>query len=347
MDENELVAHVVNMGSTHLPLLCLFMAQQTSPTQRDWIVNSGTHQQTGTVTGRAGRASQSCTELYSSQQQFHFTDASTHMCHKWNQFDLYHTLWPPHLISLGNGKTISALEVGDTLNQVSMPLIAGNCMLCETFTKNKQSVRKLKMLECRAPGDIPNIKCPGDDSRTLSKRPAMASTNSPSQTVHPQLNKPELNSFDGESRRLTIASTYSLSHLTVNGIHPNTEETEWLACGIGPQPIQTYSDSPRGLRVPMSTVEDANGPTTWVPAWKCQKDTVKGSVNTSDQSDQRRSHYQSNSTPKFKFRGERIKMDVRSNKKWANGDRLTYQRVLSQPLNVLTWNMPTTGKMVS
>ena len=32
------------------------------------------HQQTGTVTGRAGRASQSCTELYSSPQQFHFTD---------------------------------------------------------------------------------------------------------------------------------------------------------------------------------------------------------------------------------------------------------------------------------
>ena len=42
-EETELAAHVVNMGSTHLPLLCPFMAQQTSiPTQRDWIVDFGT-----------------------------------------------------------------------------------------------------------------------------------------------------------------------------------------------------------------------------------------------------------------------------------------------------------------
>ena len=39
------------------------------------------HQQTGTVTGRTGRASQSCTELHSSPQQFHFTDASLAYIH--------------------------------------------------------------------------------------------------------------------------------------------------------------------------------------------------------------------------------------------------------------------------
>ena len=46
------------------------------------------HQQTGTVTGRAGRASQSCTELYGSPQQFHFTDVVV----------LAWTCWCRHLI---------------------------------------------------------------------------------------------------------------------------------------------------------------------------------------------------------------------------------------------------------
>ena len=64
-EEKGLVAHVANMGSTHLPALYLFVVRQTSPTQRDWIIDS---------------------------------DASTHTCRERNQFGLNHTLWPPHLI---------------------------------------------------------------------------------------------------------------------------------------------------------------------------------------------------------------------------------------------------------
>ena len=64
-EEKGLMAHVVNMGSTHLPALYPFVVRQTSPTQRDWIVDS---------------------------------DASTHMCRERNQFRLNHALWPPHLI---------------------------------------------------------------------------------------------------------------------------------------------------------------------------------------------------------------------------------------------------------
>ena len=71
MDQKELAAHVANMGSTHLPPLCLFVARQTSPTQRDWIVDSGT---------------------------------SAHTCRKQNQFGIYCALWSPHLTSLRNGK---------------------------------------------------------------------------------------------------------------------------------------------------------------------------------------------------------------------------------------------------
>ena len=40
MEETGLAARVANMGSTHLPLLCPFVARQTIPTQRDWIVDS-------------------------------------------------------------------------------------------------------------------------------------------------------------------------------------------------------------------------------------------------------------------------------------------------------------------
>ena len=132
MEETGLAACVTNMGSTHLPPLCPFMARQTIPTQRDWIVNSG---------------------------------ASAHTCCEWNQFILYWVLWPPHLLSLHKWQTISALDAGDTLNWVSMPLIAGDRTPHETFTKWKQSV---KMLERRAPGDVPNVNSPGDNSRMPS-----------------------------------------------------------------------------------------------------------------------------------------------------------------------------------
>ena len=133
MEETELAARVANMGSTHLPPLCPFVARQTSPTQRDWIVNS---------------------------------DASAHMCCKRNQFSLNHALWPPHLIWPRIGKTVSALDAGDILNQAPMPSIAGDSTLCETFTKNRLSVRKRCALKSRAHRDVPNVKRPGDESRT-------------------------------------------------------------------------------------------------------------------------------------------------------------------------------------
>ena len=186
------------MGSTHLPPLCLFVAQQTIPTQRDWIVNSG---------------------------------ASAHTRRKRNQFVLYRTLWPPHPISLRNGKTISMLDTGDNLNQASKPSIAGDRTPCETFTKNRLPVRKLHVLESRAQTDVPNVNCPGNKSRMPSRRPAMASTNS--QMVQPQLNKPKSNRFNGESQRLAIASTNGLSHITIDGIYLNAEETRGLACRTG------------------------------------------------------------------------------------------------------------------
>ena len=65
MEGKGLAAHVANMGSTYLPVLYPFVVQQTSPTQRDWIVDS---------------------------------DTSTHTCRERNQFGLNHALWPPHLI---------------------------------------------------------------------------------------------------------------------------------------------------------------------------------------------------------------------------------------------------------
>ena len=71
-----------------------------------------------------------------------------------------------------------------------------------------------------------------------------------------------MNRFDGESQRLATASMYSLSHLTTDEINLNAEEMEGLACGTGPQSIQTRSNSPGGMRAPMSAVEDADGPTT-------------------------------------------------------------------------------------
>jgi len=166
-EEKGLAAHVANMGSTHLPPLCPFVAQQTIPTQREWIVDSG---------------------------------ASAHTRRKRNQFVLYCALWPPHPVSLCNGKTVSVLDTGDNLNRASKPSIAGDSTPHETFTKNKQLVRRLQTPERRAPrDDVPNVNRPGDDSRTSSRRPAMASTNGASQSVQLQLNKLKSNGVDGES----------------------------------------------------------------------------------------------------------------------------------------------------
>jgi len=297
------------MGSTHLPLLCPFVARQTIPTQREWIVDSGT---------------------------------SAHMRRKRNQFVLYHALWPPHPVSLCNGKTISVLDTGDNLNRASKPSIASDRTPCETFTKNRLPVRKLCALESRAQTDVPNVNCPGNKSRMPSRRPAMASTNS--QMVQLQLNKPKSNRFDGESRRLAIVSTNGLSHVTVNRIHLNAEETGGLACRTGQRSIKRRSNSPGSLSAPMSAVEGSNELTTQAPGWRHRKEAVKGSVNTSIPSNRRQSCHQGDSTPEFEFGGERMEVDVRSDTKRTNGKGLTYQRVPSQPLNALTRNVPTTGK---
>ena len=263
-NEKELAAHVATMGSTHLPPLRLFMARHTSiPVQRDWVVDSTASAQT--------------------------------MCHEHNLFNSHHPLQSPYLATLGNGKTVSALDAGDTLNQAPMPSIAGNCMLRKKFTK-------------------------------------------------PQLNKLKSNRFNGESQRLATTSTNSLSHVTVDGIHPNAKETEGLACGTGPQPIQTCSDSPGALSAPTSAVENADGHTTWIPAWKRQQDTVNGSENVSIPSDRRRSRQQGDLTTKSEFEGERMEADVRSDEKRSNDEGRTYQRAPYQPLEPLTRNAPPTGE---
>ena len=131
-DEKESMAHVVKMGSTHLPPLCLFMARHTSThAQRDWVVDSS---------------------------------VSAHMCRERNLFNLHCPLRPPPLATPGNGKTVSTPDAGDTLNWAPMPSITGNCTLHETFTKNKLLVRKSQMLEHRVSRDIPNANCFGDGS---------------------------------------------------------------------------------------------------------------------------------------------------------------------------------------
>ena len=234
------------------------------------------------------------------------------------------------------------LDTGDNLNRASKPSIAGDRTPRETFTKNRLPVRKLRALESRAQTDVPNVNYPGNKSRIPSRRPAMASTNS--QTVQPQLNKPKSNGFDGESRRLAIASTNGLSHVTVGGMYLNAEETRRLACGTGQRSVKRCLNSPGGLSAPTSAVEGSDELTARAPGWRRRKEAVKGSVDASVPSDRRRSRHQGDSTPEFKFGGERMEADVRSDTKRTNGKGLTYQRVPSQPLNALTRNVPTTGK---
>ena len=123
------------------------------------------------------------------------------------------------------------LHATHTLNRAPTPLIASNCTSHEMFTKKKLPVRKLQALESRMQRDVPSINHPAYSSRGPSQRPATASTNSR------QASEPQTNRFDGESRRLTTASTYSLSHLTADEMDLNTEEMEGLACGTGPQSI--------------------------------------------------------------------------------------------------------------
>ena len=123
------------------------------------------------------------------------------------------------------------LHTTHTLNWAPTPLIASNCTPHEMFTNKKLLVRKLQALESRMQRDVPSINHPAYSSRGPSQRPATASTSS-----H-QASELQTNRFDGESRRLTTASTYSLSHLTADEMDLNAEETEGLACGTGPQSI--------------------------------------------------------------------------------------------------------------
>ena len=123
------------------------------------------------------------------------------------------------------------LHTARTLNWAPTPLIASNCTLREMFTKKKLLVRKLQALESRMRRDVPSINHPAYSSRGPSRRPATASTNSC------QASELQMNRFNGESRRLATASTYSLSHLTADEMDLNTEETEGLACRTGPQSI--------------------------------------------------------------------------------------------------------------
>jgi len=91
-------------------------------------------------------------------------------------------------------------------------------------------------------------------------------------------------------------------------------------------------------------VESSDGLTARVPGWKHQEDTVNGSVNASNPSDRSRSCRQGDLTPKLEFGGETIKTDVRSDEKRTDGDRHTYQRAQSRPLDPPTRNVPPTGE---
>jgi len=145
-----------------------------------------------------------------------------------------------------------------------------------------------------------------------------------------------MDELNGECQRLARAGTNGLNHLAIDEIHLIAEETEGLACGIGPHFVQGCSNSPVGLRAPTSVVESSDGLTTQVPGWKHQEDTINRSVNASDPSNRSRSCRQGDLTPKLKFGGETIKTDVRSNKKWTDGDGHTYQRAQSRPLDLPT-----------
>ena len=165
-DKKDLAAHVATMGSTHLPPLCLFMARHVSaPTQR--AVNSTVSAQT--------------------------------MCRERDLFDSHPPLLFSRLATPGNGKTVSTQDVGDTPKRALMPLIAGDHMPRDTFTKNKLSVGKCQTPKHRAQGDIPNVNRLGGDSQTLRQKSTMVST--ASEAVPPQLNKPKSNELDGKSRK--------------------------------------------------------------------------------------------------------------------------------------------------
>ena len=175
--------------------------------------------------------------------------------------------------------------------------------------------------------------------------PLIASNRVPCEAVPPQLNELKSVSLDGENRWLAKTSTDRLSHLTVNEINLKATKAEGLACGTGPQRNKNHLNSPRGTRVPMSTMEGPDGLTTHTPGLNHRGQAVNELGRTSVPSNQQKLCQQGNSPPKFKFGDKRFKADVRSDEKRTNDKGLTYQRVPRQLLNAPTRNMPPKGKV--
>ena len=98
-----------------------------------------------------------------------------------------------------------------------------------------------------------------------------------------------------------------------------------------------------GWRVPTST-EGSDGSTTQAPELKWQEDAVNKLAKPSDRSDRDGSRHQGDSTPKLEFGGETIKLEVRRDGKWTDGDGHTCQRVPSHPLDLLTRDVLPTGE---
>ena len=184
---------------------------------------------------------------------------------------------------------------------------------------------------------------PAQDAGDTPKRapmPLIAGNRVPREAVPPQLNKLKLVSLDGKNRQLAKTSTDGLSHLTINEINLKATKVEGLACRTGPQCDKIHLNSPGQMRAPMSTMEGPDGPTTHAPAFNHKGNAVNKLGRTSVPSNQRKLCQQGISIPKFEFGDERIKTDVRSDKKQTNDDGLTYQRVPTQPLDVPTQNAP-------
>ena len=189
---------------------------------------------------------------------------------------------------------------------------------------------------------------PTQDAGDTPKRvpiPLIASNRVPCEAVPLQLNKPKSVRLNGENRKLAMMSTNGLSQFTVDGIIPSASKVEGLACGTGPQCNKNHLSSPGGTRVPMSTMEGPDGLTTHTPGLNHKGQAVNELGRTSVPSARQKLCQQGNSPSKFKFGDERFKADVRSNEKQTNDKRLTYQRVLRQPLNAPTRNMPPKGEV--
>ena len=311
-DERELAAHVATTGSTHLPPLRLFMARHTSvPVQRDWVVDS---------------------------------TASAHMCCERDPFDSHHPLQSPHLATPSNGKTVSAPDTGDTLNQAPMPSIAGDSTLREKFTKPQ--LNKLK----------------SNGFNGENQRLAIASTNSLS---HVAVDGIYLNAVNG-SVNTSVRSDRSGSRqqgdltpkLEFGGetIKTDVRSDKKRENGEG----HTYQRAPNRPLEPLTrnapttgktagwrattSAESSGRSTTQAPGLKRQEDAVNMLVKPSAASDRDGSRHQGDSNLKLEFGGQIIKTGVRADGNQMDGHGHTSQRALSHPLDPLTRNVPPTGE---